>query len=128
MAMHRCFDGLLPQRRESRVAGVSGVAPSTKASAGKELVPRPDCYTRSTSAAPRVSAEPLDLLGETPASPETPWREIYEERAGTMEFEAGFPPDKAEVMAYWDTFAQFAHRQHPTLVAEFEALLHRPHN
>lgn len=128
MAMHRCFDGLLPPRRDSGVAGVSGVAPNTKASMGKALAPNPACNTRSTSAAPRVSAKPLELAHETPATPETPWREMYEERAGTMEFEAGFPRDKAEVMAYWDIFAQFAHRQHPTLVAEFEALLHRPLN
>lgn len=128
MAMHRCFDGLLPPRLDSGVASVSGVAHSTKASTGKELAPSPVCNTRSTSALPRVSDQPIDLLTETPATPETPWREMYEERAGTMEYEAGFPRDKAEVMAYWDTFAQFAHRQHPTLVAEFEAMLHRPLN
>ncbi len=128
MTMHRCFDGLLPPRRDGGVAGVSGVAPNTKANPGKELAPSLACNTRTTSAPPRVSDQPIDLLTETPATPETPWREMYEERAGTMEFEAGFPRDKAEVMAYWDTFAQFAHRQHPTLVAEFESLLHHPLN
>ena len=125
MAMRRCFDGLLPPRRESGVAGVSGVSPNIKTNVSKELAPSPACNTRSTSAQPRVSAKPIDLLAETPATPETPWREMYEERAGAMEYEAGFPRDKAEVMAYWDTFAQFACRQHSTLVAEFEAKLHR---
>lgn len=128
MAMHRCFDGLLPPRRDGGGAGVSGVAPHAKASTGKALAHNPACNTRPTSAQPRVSAKPTDLITETPAPPETPWREMYEERAGTMEYEAGFSRDKAEVMAYWDTFAQFAHRQHPTLVAEFEALLHHPLN
>ena len=149
MKMHNCFDGLLAAIPKTGVTGVAGVTPNRKPSTANNLTSTAHCNTVTTAGVPCVSAQPVQHLpaathdagvsdqapeiignskGETPAPPETPWREMYEERAGAMEFEAGFPRDKAEAMAYWDTFAQFACRQHPTLVAEFEALLHRPHN
>lgn len=149
MKMHDCFAGLLPTIPQKGVTGVASVTPAARTIESNELAATNQCNTSTSAGVQRVSELPWQHLSHTlphggvsgqaaenngnyesvtPVTPETPWREHYEERAAIMQYSGGFPRDKAEVMAYWDTFAQFAQRQHPALVAEFESLIHQPLN
>ncbi|MBU3655713.1 MAG: hypothetical protein FGM23_05075 [Alphaproteobacteria bacterium] len=68
---------------------------------------------------------------ETPETPETPhddlpdtdFLDMFHERAAIVEYDGKFPRHMADAIAYWDTFLQFVTNRHPTIRAEFDAIL-----
>ena len=62
---------------------------------------------------------------ETPHDdlPNTDFLDMFHERAAIVEYDGKFPRHMADTIAYWDTFLQFVTNHHPTIRAEFDAIL-----
>jgi hypothetical protein len=151
--MHDFFVGLKPALPLGSVSGVSGVAKTgiiRKSNTPPDPSPcntsiPPNAAGVSSALAATPFALPHHGMGvsnntkqiqsivtiKTPETLETPhddlpntdFLDMFHERAAIVEYDGKFPRHMADTIAYWDTFLQFVTNHHPTIRAEFDAIL-----
>ena len=126
--MHEFFEGLKPITTFRGVSGVAGVSDASKPSPNGHQAQTSGRNTPCNTLSKGVNAGVLDGVAikaeenrwsaafETPATLETPTREIlqeaYEERAAIMEFDGQLPRAEAEALAWQAVFGNIPFIRH----------------